>query len=200
MIFPRRPSEQNRFEPYLFSFPHPRVRNLDSAIWSSINDAAPFCFFFKFCLVIFFKGLDMVVRNDNGDVLDISKTSTTRLYEVSLDTTNQIQNASMRNITPLGKNKLLHNVLISVHNFGCEVNEDSEFLFALYDGDGTKPITENFLVKWNQQGFVTYFSKFRVLFTDLSFNDLFRKKVYLVAFVINLNKIGLMDKRDSRAG
>lgn len=142
----------------------------------------------------------MVVRNDNGDVLDISKTSTTRLYEVSLDTANQIQNASMRNITPLGKNKLLHNVLISVHNFGCEVNEDSEFLFALYDGDGTKPITENFLVKWNQQGFVTYFSKFRVLFTDLSFNDLFRKKVYLVAFVINLNKIGLMDKRDSRAG
>lgn len=90
-------------------------------------------------------------------------------------------------------NKFSHNLLITVHNFVCKVNEDTELLFTLYDGDKMKPITENYLIKWHRQGIASYFSNLRALFTDLSSMDLHRNKIYLVAFVI---RIGAMDCKE----
>jgi dedicator of cytokinesis protein 1 len=95
-------------------------------------------------------------------------------------------------------NKFSHNLLVSVHNFVCKLNEDTELLFTLYDGEAMKPITENYLVRWNRQGIASsYFSNIRVLFTDLSSRDLERNKIYLVAYVV---RIGGMDIKgdDSR--
>lgn len=91
-------------------------------------------------------------------------------------------------------NKFSHNLLISVHNFVCKVNDDTELLFTLFDGDEMKAITENYLVKWNRQGIPSNVNKLRVLFTDLSSMDLLRNKIYLVAFVI---RVGNMDTKDS---
>lgn len=93
-------------------------------------------------------------------------------------------------------NKFSHNLLISVHNFVCKVNEDTELLFTLFDGDEMKAITENYLVKWNRQGIASYFNNLRVLFTDLSSEDLRRNKIYLVAYVI---RIGAMDTKESES-
>jgi dedicator of cytokinesis protein 1 len=47
-------------------------------------------------------------------------------------------------------NKHSHNVLLTVHNFIYKVNEDAELLFALYDGEEMKAITESFVIKWNR--------------------------------------------------
>lgn len=93
-------------------------------------------------------------------------------------------------------NKFSHNLLISVHNFVCKVNEDTELLFTLYDGDEMRSITENYLVKWNRQGIASYINNLRVLFTDLSSMDLLRNKIYLVAYVI---RIGAMDTKESES-
>jgi len=90
-------------------------------------------------------------------------------------------------------NKFSHNLLISVHNFVCKVNEDTELLFTLFDGDKFKPITENYLIKWNRQGIAPYFNNLRALFTDLSSMDLLRNKIYLVCYVI---RIGSMDNKE----
>lgn len=40
-------------------------------------------------------GLDMVVRDDNGNILDIAQTSTTQLYEHHVKATNRIQQATV---------------------------------------------------------------------------------------------------------
>jgi dedicator of cytokinesis protein 1 len=94
-------------------------------------------------------------------------------------------------------NKFSHNLLISVHNFVCKVNEDTELLFTLFDGDKMKAITENYLVKWNRQGIAPYFNNLRALFTDLSSMDLLRNKIYLVAYVVRVG--GMMDGRESES-
>lgn len=93
-------------------------------------------------------------------------------------------------------NKFSHNLLISVHNFVCKVNEDTELLFTLFDGEEMKAITENYLVKWNRSGIASYFNNLRVLFTDLSSMDLLRSKIYLVAYVI---RVGAMDTKESES-
>lgn len=40
-------------------------------------------------------GLDMVVREDNGSILDIGKTSTTKLYEHHVKAMQRIQQATV---------------------------------------------------------------------------------------------------------
>lgn len=74
--------------------------------------------------------------------------------------------------------------------------EDTELLFTLYDGDESKSITENYLVRWSRQGMardIDQFNNLRVLFTDLSSQDLNRNKIYLVAYVV---RIGAMEGKD----
>lgn len=92
--------------------------------------------------------------------------------------------------------KFSHNLLITVHNFVSKLNEDTELLFTLFDGDEMKAITENYLVKWNRQGISNYFNNMRVLFTDLSSMDLQRNKIFLVAYVV---RIGAMDTKDAES-
>lgn len=46
------------------------------------------------CLNLF-TGLDMVVRDDNGNILDINQTSTTQLYEQHVQATNRIRRATV---------------------------------------------------------------------------------------------------------
>jgi hypothetical protein len=40
-------------------------------------------------------GLDMEVRDDNGNILDINQTSTTQLYEQHVQATNRIRRATV---------------------------------------------------------------------------------------------------------
>ncbi|XP_055631515.1 dedicator of cytokinesis protein 1 isoform X1 [Toxorhynchites rutilus septentrionalis] len=144
--------------------------------------------------------LDMVVRDESGNILNIDRTSTTQLYEHHLIAVDRIKRASTSN----NKNRIVetmnrhsHNLLLSVHNFVCRLCEDTEILFTLYDGDEMKAITENYVVKWSRQGVAAdldQFNNIKVLFTDLSGNDLSRNRIFLVAYVV---RVGAMDGKDT---
>ena len=57
----------------------------------NLNHNSKFLFFIsQQCL-----GLDMVVRDDNGNILDINATSTTQLYEQHVQATDRIRRATV---------------------------------------------------------------------------------------------------------
>ncbi|XP_059611933.1 dedicator of cytokinesis protein 1 isoform X1 [Phlebotomus argentipes] len=144
-------------------------------------------------------GLDMVVRNESGSVIDINSTSTTQLYELHVNAVERIRMASTsfsKNRVSKNMNKHSHNLLVRVHAFVCKFQEDSDLLITLYDADEQKSITENYVVKWGRQGLardIDQFDNNRVLFTDLSTQDLNRNKVYLICYAI---RIGGMDIKE----
>ncbi|XP_058117001.1 dedicator of cytokinesis protein 1 [Anopheles coustani] len=144
--------------------------------------------------------LDMVVRDESGNILDIERTSTTQLYEHHLNAVDRIKRANTSNNKSRNQdivNRHAHNLLLSVHNFVCRLSEDTEILFTLYDGDEMRAITENYVVRWSRQGMAAdldQFNNIKVLFTDLSGNDLSRNRIYLVAYVV---RIGAMDGKDT---
>lgn len=91
-----------------------------------------------------------------------------------------------------------NSLLISVVNFVSKAQDDTEILFTLYDGEKNEPITENYVVKWSRNEVPPMndqFSNLRVVFTDLSQQDLDKTKIYLVAYVIRL---GGMDESVER--
>ncbi|XP_067619455.1 dedicator of cytokinesis protein 1 isoform X2 [Eurosta solidaginis] len=145
-------------------------------------------------------GLDMVVRDENGDILDTNTICTTELYEHHMNAVNRIIKASrpqtiQRSPRPL--NKYSHNILLHVNAFVCKFQEDSDLLFTLFDGESHKPISENYIVKWSRTGIardIDQFDNNRVLFTDLSKNDLSISKMYLVCYAI---RIGAMEMKDN---
>ncbi|XP_062554815.1 dedicator of cytokinesis protein 1 isoform X2 [Armigeres subalbatus] len=144
--------------------------------------------------------LDMVVRDECGNILNIDRTSTTQLYEHHLNAVDRIKRASTsisknRNVETLNRHS--HNLLLSVHNFVCRFCEDTEILFTLYDGEEMRAITENYVVKWSRQGVAAdldQFNNIKVLFTDLSGNDLSRNRIFLMAYVV---RVGAMEGKDT---
>ncbi|XP_055923008.1 dedicator of cytokinesis protein 1 isoform X2 [Eupeodes corollae] len=145
-------------------------------------------------------GLDMVVRDEGGNMLDTNATCTTELYEHHLNAVDRIRRAN----NPLAKhrtsrtmNKYSHNVLLTVHAFVCKFQEDSDLLFTLYNGETHKPITENYVVRWGRLGIardIDQFDNIRVLFTDLSTNDLNISMLYLVCFAVRIGSMEMKDK------
>lgn len=85
---------------------------------------------------------------------------------------------------------------MQVNAFVCKFQEDSDFIFTLFDGETHKPISENYIVKWSRTGIardIEQFDNNRVLFTDLSKSDVNITKLYLVCYVI---RIGGMDMKE----
>ncbi|CAD7083698.1 unnamed protein product [Hermetia illucens] len=150
-------------------------------------------------------GLDMVVRDDTGNVLDINSTCTTELYEHHVHAVDRIRRATNtyhKNRISKTMNKHSHSVLLAVHAFVCKFQEDSDLLFTLYDGDEHKAITENYVVKWGRQGIARDLDQFdntRVLFTDLGSNDLNRNKIYLICYAIRIGSMEMKESESKRA-
>ncbi|KAG8038457.1 hypothetical protein G9C98_006153 [Cotesia typhae] len=144
-------------------------------------------------------GLDMVVRDSQGNILDPEKTSTVQLYYH-----HQIASERIRTTTTDTKKKSLkpqvpvysHVFFVSVRNFVCKMTEDVELLLTLYDSKEGKAIAENYVVSWSKEGLardIDQLHNLRVLFTDLGSRDLTRDKVYLVCYVI---RVGGMEPRE----
>ncbi|XP_053947178.1 dedicator of cytokinesis protein 1 [Anastrepha ludens] len=150
-------------------------------------------------------GLDMVVRDENGDILDTNTICTTELYEHHMNAVNRIIKANrpqtiQRSPRPL--NKYSHNILLHVNAFVCKFQEDSDLLFTLFDGESHKPISENYVVKWSRTGIardIDQFDNNRVLFTDLSKNDLSISKMYLVCYAIRIGAMEMKENDSKRA-
>ncbi|XP_050543349.1 dedicator of cytokinesis protein 1 isoform X2 [Daktulosphaira vitifoliae] len=142
-------------------------------------------------------GLDMVVRDEQGNILNPLHTPTIQLYKHHETATNRIQNASTAsNIKKSSETvNYIYNytVYFSLHNFMCKMTDDAELLLSLYDAKNAKSISENFVVKWvsnkvDQGGWSQndIFHNFKALFTDLGTRDLAREKVYLVCYIVRI--------------
>ncbi|XP_026674071.1 dedicator of cytokinesis protein 1 isoform X3 [Ceratina calcarata] len=150
-------------------------------------------------------GMDMVVRDEQGNVLNPEETSTIQLYYHHETATERIRKAA--NDTKQKSSKpqapvYSHIFFVSVRNFVCKMAEDVELLLTLYDGKEMKAITENYVVSWSKEGLardIDQLHNLRVLFTDLGSRDLARDKVYLVCYVIRIGgmEVKVIDHRRS---
>ncbi|XP_034179814.1 dedicator of cytokinesis protein myoblast city isoform X2 [Osmia lignaria lignaria] len=144
-------------------------------------------------------GMDMVVRDDHGNVLNPEETSTVQLYyhhETAAERIRKAANDTKKKPSKPQAPVYSHIFFVSVRNFVCKIAEDVELLLTLYDGREMKAITENYVVSWSKEGLakdVDQLHNLRVLFTDLGSRDLARDKVYLACYVI---RIGGMEAKD----
>ncbi|XP_078053338.1 dedicator of cytokinesis protein myoblast city isoform X1 [Augochlora pura] len=144
-------------------------------------------------------GLDMVVRDDQGNVLNPEETSTIQLYyhhETAAERIRKAANDMKKKPSKPQTPVYSHIFFVSVRNFVCKMTEDVELLLTLYDGREMKAITENYVVSWSKEGLardIDQLHNLRVLFTDLGSRDLARDKVYLACYVI---RVGGMEAKD----
>lgn len=145
-------------------------------------------------------GMDMVVRDDRGNVLNPEETSTIQLYyhhERAAERIRKAANDTKQKPPKPQAPVYSHIFFVSVRNFVCKMAEDVELLLTLYDGKEMKAITENYVVSWSKEGLardIDQLHNLRVLFTDLGSRDLTRDKVYLVCYVI---RVGGMEAKDA---
>ncbi|XP_020283330.1 dedicator of cytokinesis protein 1 isoform X3 [Pseudomyrmex gracilis] len=144
-------------------------------------------------------GLDMVVRDDHGNVLNPEETSALQLYyhhETAAETIRKAYNDTKKKCHKPQVPVYSHIFFVSVRNFVCKMAEDVELLLTLYDGREMKAITENYVVSWSKEGLardIDQLHNLRVLFTDLGSRDLTRDKVYLACYVI---RVGGMEAKE----
>ena len=137
--------------------------------------------------------MDVVVRDDQGNILQPMQTSTIDLYRAHVRAQRNIlrmnmapdrdSNASGISVTSAtsspahlqnGSHRLSYSstAKVSLHltvcNFTCPIGQDADLQIALYDGREHQFISENYLVNWGRQGFVKdvdQLNNLKVLFT-----------------------------------
>uniref|UniRef100_A0A3Q2E7W2 Dedicator of cytokinesis 5 n=1 Tax=Cyprinodon variegatus TaxID=28743 RepID=A0A3Q2E7W2_CYPVA len=158
-------------------------------------------------------GLDLVVRDEAGNMLDPDWTSTVRLFQAhetasrSVDDRIQeektrLQNMEMRRQT-LFSSVHTYSLLMNLKNFVCNIGEDAELLMSLYDPDQSEFISENFLVRWDSMGMPKEIEKLNnlpALFTDLSSSDLMRQRLFLVCQIIRVGSMELKEGKKQTGG
>uniref|UniRef100_A0A7M4E6K6 Dedicator of cytokinesis 2 n=1 Tax=Crocodylus porosus TaxID=8502 RepID=A0A7M4E6K6_CROPO len=149
--------------------------------------------------------LDLIVRDEDGNILDPDKTNVISLFHAHEEATNKITERikeemskdqsdygaySRRSSSPT------HSLYVFVRNFVCRIGEDAELFMSLYDPQKQTIISENYLVRWGSKGFpkeIDMLNNLKVVFTDLGNKDL-RDKVYLVCQIV---RVGRMELRDT---
>ncbi|KAM4577944.1 dedicator of cytokinesis protein 5 [Fundulus diaphanus] len=153
-------------------------------------------------------GLDLVVRDEAGNMLDPGRTSTLSLFQAHETASRSVddrireektrqQNMEMRRQS-LFSSVHTYSLLMNLKNFVCNIGEDAELLMSLYDPDQSEFISENFLVRWDSMGMPKEIEKLNnlpALFTDLSSSDLMRQRVFLVCQII---RVGCMELKEGK--
>uniref|UniRef100_A0AAX7T6C0 Dedicator of cytokinesis 5 n=1 Tax=Astatotilapia calliptera TaxID=8154 RepID=A0AAX7T6C0_ASTCA len=158
-------------------------------------------------------GLDLVVRDEAGNMLNPDRTSTVSLFRAhetasrSVDDRIQeektrLQNLEMRRQT-LFSTVHTYSLFMNLKNFVCNIGEDAELLMSLYDPDQSEFISENFLVRWDSTGMPKEIEKLNnlpALFTDLSSTDLMRQRLFLVCQIIRVGSMELKEGKKQTGG
>ncbi|XP_046384567.1 dedicator of cytokinesis protein 1 isoform X4 [Ischnura elegans] len=145
--------------------------------------------------------LDMVVRDEHGNILNPEATSAIQLYwqhELATERIKKVTSGPAKKI-PKVMTHYSHIFFVSVRNFVCKMGEDAELLMTLYDAKEGRAITESYVVCWSKEGLardLDQLHNLRVLFTDLGSRDLTRERVYVVCYVI---RVGAMEQKDSES-
>ncbi|XP_053406382.1 dedicator of cytokinesis protein 1-like [Mercenaria mercenaria] len=144
-------------------------------------------------------GLDLVVRDEEGNILNPEGASVVRIYREHVDVADRLKremqgdkDAPVENKASVGAT---YNLYVMLHNFVCRV-DDCEILINLYDAKDMKYICENYIVKWDKERLhkdPDFLSSIRVVFTDLDAKDRQREKVFIVFQIV---RCGVMDFKD----
>uniref|UniRef100_UPI00398F705B dedicator of cytokinesis protein 2-like isoform X1 n=1 Tax=Pristiophorus japonicus TaxID=55135 RepID=UPI00398F705B len=150
--------------------------------------------------------LDLVVRDENGNIMDPDKTSVISLFHAHEEATKQISERIKEEMSQTQTDSCnfarmasspTHGLYVFVRNFVCRIGEDSELFMALYDPQKQSIISENYLVRWGSGGLpkeIDMLNNLKVVFTDLGNKDLNRDKIYLICQIV---RVGRMDLRDT---
>uniref|UniRef100_A0A8B9D8T3 Dedicator of cytokinesis 1 n=1 Tax=Anser cygnoides TaxID=8845 RepID=A0A8B9D8T3_ANSCY len=151
--------------------------------------------------------LDLVVRDEDGNILDPEQTSTISLFraheiaskqveERLLEEKSQKQNIDINRQAKFAATPSFA-LFVNLKNVVCKIGEDAEVLMSLYDPLESKFISENYLVRWSSSGLpkdIDRLHNLRAVFTDLGSKDLKRDKI---SFVCQIVRVGRMELRDN---
>uniref|UniRef100_A0A8C5WWE8 Dedicator of cytokinesis 2 n=1 Tax=Laticauda laticaudata TaxID=8630 RepID=A0A8C5WWE8_LATLA len=149
--------------------------------------------------------LDLIVRDEDGNILDPDKTSVISLFHAHTEATKKITERikeEMSKDEPIygtfcrNTSSPTHSLYVFVRNFVCKIGEDAELFMSLYDPHKHTVISENYLVRWGSKGFVKEvdnFNNLKVVFTDLGNKDLGRDRIYLICQIVRIGKMDLKD-------
>uniref|UniRef100_A0A8C3JW68 Dedicator of cytokinesis 5 n=1 Tax=Calidris pygmaea TaxID=425635 RepID=A0A8C3JW68_9CHAR len=147
-------------------------------------------------------GLDLVVRDDNGNILDPDETSTISLFK-SHETASKRIDERIQEEKPIFNTTHTYSLYVNFKNFVCNIGEDAELLMSLYDPDLSKFISENYLVRWGSNGMpkeIEKLNNLQAVFTDLSSSDLIRPKISLVCQIVRVGHMELKDGKKHTCG
>uniref|UniRef100_A0A8C4YQS4 C2 DOCK-type domain-containing protein n=1 Tax=Gopherus evgoodei TaxID=1825980 RepID=A0A8C4YQS4_9SAUR len=148
--------------------------------------------------------LDLVVRDENGNILDPDRTSVISLFHAHKQATSMISERiqeEMVKALPTGCSAHLaspsHNLYLCVRNFVCNIGEEAQLFTALYDPGQQKMISENYLIRWASTGVpqdIELLNNLKAIFTDLGSKDLKRERLFLVCQIV---RVGRMDLKET---
>ncbi|RXM31390.1 hypothetical protein EOD39_7028 [Acipenser ruthenus] len=131
--------------------------------------------------------LDLVVRDEDGNILDPEQTSTISLFLAHETASKQIEERIQEEQKYIYKNNL---VCLCIYIF----------MTSIYMTIMTIPVfvfSENYLVRWSSSGLpkdIDRLNNLRAVFTDLGSKDLKREKI---SFVCQIVRVGRMELRDN---
>lgn len=158
-------------------------------------------------------GLDLVVRDDNGNILDPDETSTIALFKAHEMASKRIeekiqeeksilQNLDLRG-QPVFSSVHTCGLYVNFKNFVCNIGEDAELFMALYDPNQSTFISENYLIRWGSNGMpkeIEKLNNLQVVFTDLSSADLIRPRMSLVCQIVRVGHMELKEGKKHTCG
>uniref|UniRef100_H3BAQ7 Dedicator of cytokinesis 5 n=1 Tax=Latimeria chalumnae TaxID=7897 RepID=H3BAQ7_LATCH len=158
-------------------------------------------------------GLDLVVRDDNGNVLNPEQTSIINLFRAhetaSKGIDEKIQEEKSRLHSLDLRQQAIFNTIhtyslyINLKNFVCNIGEDAELLMSLYDPNQSAFISENYLVRWGSTGMpkeIEKLNNLQAVFTDLSSSDLIRPRISLVCQIVRVGHMELKEGKKHTCG
>uniref|UniRef100_A0A8D1GG25 Dedicator of cytokinesis 5 n=1 Tax=Sus scrofa TaxID=9823 RepID=A0A8D1GG25_PIG len=158
-------------------------------------------------------GLDLVVRDDNGNILDPDETSTIALFKAHEMASKRIEEKIQEEKSILQNLDLrsqsifsavhTYGLYVNFKNFVCNIGEDAELLMALYDPDQSTFISENYLIRWGSSGMpkeIEKLNNLQAVFTDLSSTDLIRPRISLVCQIVRVGHMELKEGKKHTCG
>ncbi|KAM7141237.1 dedicator of cytokinesis protein 5 isoform 1-T1 [Molossus nigricans] len=158
-------------------------------------------------------GLDLVVRDDNGNILDPDETSTIALFKVHemaskrIEERIQEEKSILQNLDLRGQSIFsafhTYGLYVNFKNFVCNIGEDAELFMALYDPDQSTFISENYLIRWGSNGMpkeIEKLNNLQAVFTDLSSTDLIRPRISLVCQIVRVGHMELKEGKKHTCG
>ncbi|XP_046384580.1 dedicator of cytokinesis protein 2-like isoform X2 [Ischnura elegans] len=145
-------------------------------------------------------GLDRVARDEDGNMLTANNTSSAMKlfigHELASPRLTQSLQASTL-LTPMKNFKEdrkhhSYDLMVSFMNFICIAEGDFELVLTLYDAIGDCPVSDNFVFFWrpnNNPEESAVLQQIKLLFTDLIQDDIKKKQIHLVCYVIRVDSV-----------